>query len=185
MLKSSKVGRIIIGVLLALMAGVFVVKTWFINLYRIPHNQMYPAIKAESLIFARLHPYKDTSQVKRGDVVVFKQVEDGETGIFVLRVIGLPGDTVESAGDAVTVNGKALPREKVRQEQDTAIYRETNDAATYEVAFQTNTKGDPPRADGKAVPANQLFLMGDNRLDAHDSRIIGPVKFEAIVGKKL
>ena len=81
--------------LAALSGGVFVGKTYFVNIYKIPQNGMYPTIKPGGIVLARLHPYKDASAVRRGDVIVFKQVEEGDVLIQVWRVIGLPGDQIK------------------------------------------------------------------------------------------
>jgi signal peptidase I len=182
--RSSKAGRILIGILLLLALGVFVTKTWFINVYRVPQNGMYPTIQAGGLVFARVHPYKSISAVNRGDIIVAKQVDEGENLVQVWRVIGLPGDEVKVLNDAVTLNQAPLPREEVRQEGKVTIYRERILKAFYEVAVEVNPSGSLIEKP-VTVPANQLYVLGDNRSKALDSRQLGPVRFESIVGKKL
>ncbi len=156
---------------------------------------------------------------KRGDVVVFKL--PGDEGVdFVKRVIGLPGDTIEMRGGMLILNGKAAPRERVSdvavpisanspckvvgdaipmvvsdgasgQYCRYATYRETlPGAASHLVIDQIEY----PRADDFGpitVPADFLFLMGDNRDDSLDSRFgvaeggIGFVPVENVVGRGL
>jgi signal peptidase I len=84
----------------------------------------------------------------------------------------------------VSINGSELKRERVRQEASKVIYRESNGAAQYEVAYEEGEKIDQPPA-RLTVPPNQVYVLGDNRLDANDSRYFGPVKFETIIARKL
>lgn len=181
---SSKASRIIIAFLLILVVGVFVTKTWFIHIYRVPQNGMYPTIKAGGTVFARVHPYKSISDVKRGDVIVVKQVEEGESLIHVWRVIGLPGDEVKVFNDAVTLNQEPLQREEVRKEGNLTIYRERYNGVAYEVAVESNPAGSLMEKPVIVAP-NQLYVLGDNRSSAEDSRHLGLVRFEDIVGKKM
>lgn len=180
---SSKAGRIVIAILLILVVGIFVAKTWFINFYRIPQNGMYPTIKAGGTVFARVHPYKTISDVKRGDVIVVKQVEEGESVIHVWRVIGLPGDEVKVLNDAVTLNQEPLPREEVRKDGDLTIYRERSQGVAYEVAVENNPAGSLFEKPVTVSP-NKLYVLGDNRSSAEDSRHLGLVRFEDVVAKK-
>jgi type IV secretory pathway protease TraF len=55
---------------------------------------------------------------------------------------------------------------------------------SYEVAFDASPLDRPPDASVKVSP-DQFFVMGDNRLDAPDSRLFGPISFSSIIGKKL
>jgi signal peptidase I len=100
----------------------------------------------------------------RGDVVQVHLVDDeGHEYDSILRVVGLPGDAVgcpagpDGRCDAVVVNGAPVAE----------LYL----GAAVTEPFAT-----------RAVPPNMLFLMGDNRAAANDSRFIGPVKFADVTG---
>ncbi len=182
MKAKSYIGKIVIGALLALVAVVFVTKTWFINIYRIPHGGMYPTIKSGGLVFSKLKPYNKISDVKRGDIILFKQAEDEAVNVW--RVVALPGDAIQILGETVKVNGQALERKELKQEGGRTIYRESNSGVSYEIVLDPQAKADQPPA-RTTIAEDSLFVLGDNRAEAHDSRYFGPVKFQWVMGKKL
>jgi signal peptidase I len=163
---------------------VLAAKTFFIGHYRIPQNGMYPTLPAGSGLFTSKRAYSKPSQVRRGDIIVFIREEDGQRYNYIWRVIGLPGDTIVAAGESLTINGKPVVREQVREEGALVICREHTDETVYEVALSKSPERQPPDVSLK-VPLDHFFVMGDNRFDARDSRYFGPVAFTAIIGKKL
>lgn len=117
----------------------------------------------------------------RGDVVVFRRPSD-TSQVWIKRVIGLPGDTVQVRGGQVFVNDRAVPRTALGRARDhdapdrqVTIVRETLDDgrsySTYDRSF--GQPGDDTPA--FRVPAGQLFVMGDNRDNSLDSRWPGAV----------
>ncbi len=150
---------------------------------------------------------------KRGDVAIFKAPPLNEVD-YIKRVIGLPGDTVQMVGGVLHLNGVAVPKVRIedyevelspntkcylatfqaRRADGTAVcrypqYRETlPGGVSYNVLDLLRTPQDdtPPIV----VPANSLFMMGDNRDNSMDSRFaaipgegIGIVPQENLVGK--
>lgn len=95
----------------------------------------------------------------RGDVVVFEP-PDVPTEDYIKRVIGLPGDKVEVRDGTVYVNDKALKEDYIKEKPYNAYAPVT-------------------------VPANALFVMGDNRNASRDSRIFGFLPIDKIVGKAM
>jgi len=95
------IGWSVVIVVLALLA----LKTFFIGYYRIPQNGMYPTLPAGSLMFTIKRPYSDISSVKRGDIVVFVREQNWGPYNYIWRVIGLPGDKVETSGESLMING--------------------------------------------------------------------------------
>jgi signal peptidase I len=55
---------------------------------------------------------------------------------------------------------------------------------SYQIAFDPSAKERPPDV-SVIVPPDHVFVMGDNRFDAFDSRRFGPIPFSSIIGKKL
>jgi signal peptidase I len=121
-----------------------------------PSAVMAPTVEAgERVVFGReLEP-------ARGDVVEAEVTTAGRAHATILRVVGLPGDTVACPADlvgrcrGVVVNGVRLAERYV--------------AETAPFAPVT-------------VPADTLFLLGDARDIAHDSRLRGPVPADAVRG---
>jgi signal peptidase I len=99
-------------------------------------------------------------------------------------VIGLPGDKVLATQDTLSLNGSQVRRERLRDEGSLAVYRETIGATSYEVAFIKAPRDIPPDTEVTVGP-DELFVVGDNRYNAVDSRYFGPIKFATVIGKKL
>lgn len=108
----------------------------------------------------------------RGDVIVFTEPELGQFGQdpgkqLIKRIIGLPGDRVVIKNDVVTVYSAQHPG---GFHPDTDLpYQHT----------QHDTAGDLD----VTVPADQVFVLGDNRANSLDSRAFGPVSHRNIIGK--
>ena len=103
---------------------------------------------------------------RRGDIVAIDwQTWTGDAGpATAMRVIGAAGDHVELKSGAVILNGSALAEPYL--EADTA----------------TNPVPDDGRSDWM-VPAGSVFVLGDGRPNAADSRFYGPVPDEALRGR--
>ena len=124
--------------------------------------------------------------IHQGDIVVFHYPVD-PAQYFVKRVVGVPGDRIQLLDKRVWVNGKRM------DDRSYAIYR-TSNHDSYRDDFpsrQFNPQIDPQWIqemgrqvhDGQlTVPANNYFVMGDNRDDSSDSRYWGFVPRTNIVG---
>jgi len=108
----------------------------------------------------------DIREPKRGEIVVFHSPYQAD---YIKRVIALPGETVEVRGDTVLVDGEPLEEPYLKEAVDAAVAA----GGAY------NNKDHPPIE----VPEGHVFVMGDNRPNSHDSRDIGPVPFEDVVGR--
>ncbi len=181
-MRSKRTKQLISGFVIIAMA--IAAKIFLIQHFRIPQNGMYPGLPVGSGFWAYKRAYTRPTQVKRGDIIVFTHLQNGRPYIYIWRVIGLPGDTIVAAGESLTVNGRPVVRERVREQEGAVIFREKIDEATFEVAFAQSPKQRAPDA-SLAVPADHFFVMGDNRSAAYDSRYFGPISFDSIIGKKL
>jgi len=180
----SKTSKVITWTLIGILLVVLIVKTFFIANYRIPQNGMYPTLPANSRLFVNKRAYSAPSSVKRGDIVIFVREEDGQKYHYIWRVIGLPGDKIETSGASLKINGRELERQRVREGQGKIIFREQAEGATYEIALDQNPERQLNEA-SVTVPPDYFFVMGDNRFNARDSRDFGPIAFASILGKKL
>ena len=96
----------------------------------------------------------------------------------------MPGETITIDGDDLTIDGRSVKSEKVRTEGKFEIFRETIGDASYEIALGPDVPPNLPASMTIEVPADHLFVMGDNRHDAFDSRYMGPIAFRTVTGKK-
>ncbi len=101
---------------------------------------------------------------ERGDVVVFKYPKE-PSKYFIKRVIGLPGETVELAGQEVTIKNASQPGGFLL-DQSYISFSSDN--------FKTVILGE-----------NEYFVLGDNRPVSSDSRVWGALPREDIVGRPL
>ncbi len=102
---------------------------------------------------------------KRGDIVVFHATQ---TRDYIKRVIGLPGETVEVRNDRLYINGKEVAEP----------YLEEYRRKTHEAGLALTEDFGPQQ-----VPEGAYFVLGDNRRNSQDSRMIGVISEEQIVGR--
>ncbi|MBJ8200634.1 signal peptidase I [Bacillus cereus] len=106
---------------------------------------------------------------KRFDIIVFRATEDKD---YIKRIIGLPGDEIEYRNDKLYVNGKAY-EEPYLDKQKKQI---ADGPLTYDFNLEEMTGK-------KTVPKDQLFVLGDNRRFSKDSRSIGTISMDQVIGK--
>jgi signal peptidase I len=126
-----------------------------VHIYAIPSESMAPTLSAGDQIVVTRY-FRATPQ--RGDVIVFESLTTPDE-LLVKRVIGVPGDLVDSRLGRVRISGYTLPEPYVLRE-----------AASGAVPAQV-------------IAADSYFVMGDNRDDSSDSRSWGAVPRSRIVGR--
>lgn len=125
--------------------------------YRIPSAAMQPTLRPGDHILTSTYAYTN-SDPALGDVITFRYPPNPKQ-TYVMRIIGLPGDTIEVRGHQVDRNGKTMQESYT---QHTAN-RETTGSWS--------------------VPASMYFVLGDNRDNSADSRLWGFVPRGLIEGK--
>jgi len=116
-------------------------------------NNDYLIINEVSLFFRDL---------ERGEVVVFQPPSNDEQ-FYIKRVIGLPGETIEIDNGEVTIKNVAYP----------------NGTLLHEIYLEEYTQG----RHSVTLGLDEYYLLGDNRDSSLDSRVIGAIPIDNIVGR--
>ncbi|WP_026674303.1 signal peptidase I [Alkalihalobacterium bogoriense] len=109
------------------------------------------------------------SEPDRFDIVVFHATEEKD---YIKRVIGLPGDTIVYEDDILYINNEPYDEPYL----DELKNQLAGGKLTYDFTLQEVTNE-------VSVPEGYLFVMGDNRQRSLDSRDIGLIPIDEIVGK--
>ena len=139
--------------------------------------------------FTTLHLVR-WSTPQRGEIVVFFSPRDGTR--LVKRVIGVPGDTVQMIDEQLLINGKragyaplasaAFADFPPAQRTQSLFAAETLDGKKHAVMATPGLRA--MRNFGPVtVPAGQYLVLGDNRDNSADSRFIGFIPRDSIVGR--
>jgi signal peptidase I len=174
------VESIVVAVILALF-----VRTYVVQAFKIPTGSMEPNLLVGDHLLVNKFVFGPTSSrverallpirdVRRGDIVVFKYPVDPERD-FIKRVVGLPGDTIDFADRVVRVNGKPL-------QEPYAHYMPRPEGGT---GLETASIDVRDRYGPVVVPADSVFVMGDNRDNSEDSRYWGFLPKRNIKGRAL
>ena len=102
---------------------------------------------------------------QRGDIIILRPPTDNSKD-FIKRIIALPGERLLINNSVVYINGHRLDEPYLPEAWTTL-----------------NNWTGPGGADGTVVPANEYFVMGDNRNKSQDSRIFGFIGRDRIDGR--
>ncbi|MCI9005160.1 MAG: signal peptidase I [Lachnospiraceae bacterium] len=147
----------VITVVVALLIGFFLSKYIIANA-QVPSGSMETTVMAGDRIIVNRLAYA-FGEPQRGDIVTFIYPDDGET-LYLKRIMGLPGETIEGIDGVIYINGSPLS-----QDYTSEVFEE--DFGPFQ------------------VPEGCYFMMGDNRNDSWDSRFWENqfVEKDAIIGK--
>ena len=135
---------------------------------------------------------KSFGDIERGQLVVCPYSDDPTYHIF--RVIGLPGETIQTRGRTVYINGRPLAEQKVEvvEEAEGGPMRVTSKqgAGAYAVFYSMPVAQEEDALsytkfgtfEPFRIPADSYFMMGDNRDNSEDSRYRGAVPRDLIWG---
>ncbi|OIJ21499.1 signal peptidase I [Anaerobacillus alkalidiazotrophicus] len=169
--KRKKVKKEIISwakTLVVVLVLVVAIRGFLFTNYIVYGSSMMPTIQDRDRVIINKIGY-GIGAPKRFDMIVFHA---NETTDYIKRVIGLPGDFIEYKDDVLYVNGIAVDEPYLVEITDVyKRYPYTHDFTLEELTGE------------KYVPKDHLFVLGDNRRNSVDSRQIGFISFDDIVGK--
>ncbi|WP_010623541.1 signal peptidase I [Companilactobacillus versmoldensis] len=160
---------------------------------RVSGPSMQPTFEDGQKLLAVKH-----SNIQRGDVIILNAPDEAGS-FYIKRVIGMPGDTIQSKNNKMYINGKLYKEPFLKagsklKENDTNIYAGKGYSWTYDFTLSQLAKSPEYQQiysksylnkvkKTNKVPAGTYFVMGDHRTVSKDSRLIGFIKKSAVVGE--
>jgi signal peptidase I len=141
----------------------FMVRTFVLAHFVVEGSSMFSTLETGDRVFVNKLSYR-LHDPNRGDVVVLHEVTGASERDLIKRVIALPGETVEMSNCQVKVDGRTL----VEPYLDPEVVAFNNCGQNFEPTL---------------IPDNHVFVMGDNRGGSQDSRAIGPIDEDDLVGR--
>lgn len=179
------------------------IKTFLVQAFYIPSGSMIPTLRVGDRVLVEKISYF-VGDPARGQVVVFARsvfgqkrpdvpwyddarnylrellgLPTGQEEDYIKRIVAVGGDTIRYEGKPrqLYVNGEQVDEQDyINGGRDTA-----SDTLTSADCKGLDMK--PADGGGCRVPAGKVFVMGDNRTNSQDSRVIGPVDEDKIVGR--
>lgn len=193
--------------ILAILLALFI-RTFFFEPFNIPSGSMLPTLQIGDYLFVSKTSYGYSKysfpfgivdykgrimeeQPKRGDVIVFKLPSDTRID-YIKRLIGLPGDRIQVKKGRLYINDKMVEREPVGMErvespegghESIMQYIETLPGGVMHKIYEESDSEALDNTDEVTVPEGHFFMMGDNRDNSQDSRVIGVVPEDNLVGR--
>jgi len=208
----------LVVIVVAFAALMVVARAFLFEPFRFPSGSMLPSIEPGARLIVKKWGYGNygtfgihfartsiSSELSRGDVVVFESPEDRAV-TYGKRIVGLPGDTVAYFSKRLWVNDQEMPLRRIGDyvHNDRRIrspqYLEQLGDREHAILIEPEVPAGVPfvrafpykercvyTAEGLScrVPEGHYFVLGDNRDNSNDSRIWGFVPERNILGKVL
>jgi len=132
------------------------IRTFLFENYRVVGYSMVPTLQDNQFLVVNKLGYR-LHDPQRGDIIVFRDPRTPDRKL-IKRVIGLPGEVVEIRQGQVLVNEQPLAEPYLQDPGYSSL-------------------------PSTSIPADQYFVLGDNRNNSSDSRSWGTLEHDLIVGK--
>lgn len=120
------------------------------------------------------------SDPKRGDIIIFNSRVSGNR--LVKRVIGMPGDVVSMQDNVLKINGQTLDYETISDSEASLDLMEDLFGTRYQIRLSKRHANASSFAPVE-VPRGSYLALGDNRDNSADSRFIGFIPRDEIIGR--
>lgn len=147
--------KLIIVIIVILFLMIYVV-----SVTQVVGNSMNSTLENGDVLILNKFKYRFTD-IKRGDII---SLEYADTKYLIKRVIGLPGDTISIRDNTLYINGELY----VENYLDEGL--EYDDFELSSLGYDT-------------IPEDMYLVLGDNREDSLDSREIGLISKDEVIGK--
>lgn len=159
---------LVVGIAIAV---ALVVRTFLLAHFVVDGTSMATTLANGDRVFVNKLSYR-LHEPNRGDVIVLHQISGTSERDLIKRVIALPGETIEIRSCEVLITDpEGTTRRLIEPYLDESV------------VTPGNCGGDYRSADGTVVPDDHVFVLGDNRAGSQDSRALGPVHYDDIVGR--
>jgi signal peptidase I len=172
--RGQRILREIIEILIVLAVAIVVsalLKTFVVDQYEIPTGSMEPTIMGNNQVKDRIFAEKvsvNFALPQPGDIITFKDpTEEGR--ILIKRCIAVGGQTIDLKSGRVIIDGKVLDEPYTHGKPSEPLDQMRGVTITYPYT----------------IPADSVWVMGDNRTNSLDSRHFGAIPKEDLVGKAL
>ena len=203
--KNKSFKQNLVSLFYAIIAALLI-RSFLYEPFSIPSGSMYPNLKVGDYLFVSKFSYGFSKhslpfsipiipgrlfskEPIRGEIVVFKTPEDNRTD-YIKRVVGLPGDSLEMKDNVLIINDVEINITKKNIEKYKSFNVSKNietlpNMLAYEVyEFEKAFEGLNTNNFNKIkIPLDYFFVLGDNRDNSQDSRFIGLIPRDNLVGR--
>ncbi|WP_430785969.1 signal peptidase I [Virgibacillus flavescens] len=148
----------------------FIVRMFFFAPIVVDGPSMQPTLHNHDQMIVNKFLYA-VDDPERFDIVVFHANEEQD---FIKRVIGLPGEHVAVKNDILYINGKSVKEPFLKEIKDKKM---PNQILTEDFQLEQLP------GNYKTIPEGYVLVLGDNRNNSADSRVLGLIPQDTIVGK--
>jgi signal peptidase I len=122
------------------------------------------------------------SDPRQGDIVIVDSKMANKR--LIKRIIGVPQDTIYMQNNALVINGVAIDYDILSSKDNSTIIKEHLPHRTHQARLSQRFLNRNSRSYGPViVPANEYFVLGDNRDNSADSRIYSFIPRGEIIGR--
>ena len=146
--------------LLVVVVVILFLMIYIVSVTQVVGNSMYSTLENGDVLILNKFKYR-FFDIKRGDII---SLENDDTKYLIKRVIGLPGDSISIKDNTLYINGEVYIENYL---EEGLVYDD----------FELTSLG------YQVIPDDMYFVLGDNRADSVDSREIGLVSKDDIIGK--